>query len=323
MTNYLDTKISTQEAEKILFEHYNIKGKAYELPGYTDFNFRIKVENENSYVLKISRKNSNDNFTLFLRDILLYLEKNSNELTVPRIICDKKGDYISELFDGNQNKQNVRLLSWVSGRIWGQVNPRLKKLHFSLGKTCGKITKALQNFDHPQAHGEFEWDTAQSLWTKKHLHLFNDEEKEIVSYFQNMFEDNLASYNLLRKSIVHNDANDNNIIVSEDLINPTVTSIIDYGDAIHTQIINDVAVSCSYAIMDHLDPLEAALPVVSGYYASFPLQEEELKHLYNAIAMRLVISYTSSIINQKRNLITPIFRLVQNLLGNFLRNGDQ
>lgn len=56
MTNYLDTKISTQEAEKILFEHYNIKGKAYELPGYTDFNFRIKVENENSYVLKISRK---------------------------------------------------------------------------------------------------------------------------------------------------------------------------------------------------------------------------------------------------------------------------
>ena len=298
--NYQDIKITPQQAEKILLELYNIKGKASSLPGYVDFNFRIKIKNEDGYILKISRPTANDNFTLFLQDILLNLEKNSDELTVPKIICDKSGNYTSEIFDNNQNKQNVRLLSWVSGRIWSQVNPRLENLHFSLGKTCGKITKALQNFDHPQAHGEFEWDTAQSLWTKEYLHLFNNEEKEIISYFQNLFEDNLVSYNQLRKSVVHNDANDNNIIVSGDIINPTVTSIIDYGDAIHTQIVNDIAIACSYAIMDHLDPLEAALPIVSGYHASFTLQEEELEHLYNAIAMRLVISYTSSIINQKR-----------------------
>jgi len=293
-------KISTEQAEKILFEQYNIKGKAYNLPGYVDYNFRIKIENGDGYVLKISRPNADDNFTLFLQDILLYLEKNSDELNVPKIICDTSENYTSEIFDDNHNKQNVRLLSWVSGRIWSQVNPRLDNLHFNLGQTCGKITKALQNFDHPQAHGEFEWDTAQSLWTKKHLHLFNDEEKEIISYFQTQFEDNLKSYNQLRKSVVHNDVNDNNIIVSENLVNPTVKSIIDYGDAIHTQIINDVAVSCSYAIMDHLDPLKAALPIVSGYHSTCPLQEEELKHLYCAIAMRLIISYTSSIINQKK-----------------------
>ena len=298
--NITDKKITTQEAEKILFEQYNIKGKAYELPGYVDYNFRIKIEGKSSYVLKISRKNSNDKFILFLQDILLYLEKNAEELTVPRIICDKSGNYTSEIFDDDKNKQNVRLLSWVSGRIWSQVNPRLESLNYSLGETCGKITKALQKFDHPQAHGEFEWDTAQSLWTKNHLNLFNNEEKEVISYFQNQFENNLASYNLLRKSVVHNDANDNNIIVSEDLVNPTVHSIIDYGDAIYTQIINDLAISCSYAIMGHLDPLEAALPIISGYHSIFPLQKEELKHLYNAIAMRLVISYTSSIINQKK-----------------------
>jgi len=298
--NYTDTKISTQEAERILFELYNIKGEAHPLPGYVDYNFRIKTENKSSYVLKISRQNSDENFTLFLQDILLYLEKNADDLTVPKIIPDKVGNYTSEIFDETKKKQKVRLLSWVSGRIWSEVNPRLENLHFSLGQTCGKITKALQNFEHPQAHGTFEWDTAQSLWTKKHLHLFSDEEKEVIRYFQKQFEDSLDSYDQLRKSIVHNDPNDNNIIVSEDLINPTVKSIIDYGDAIHTQIINDLAIGCSYAIMDHLDPLEAALPVVSGYHSTFPLQEEELEHLYNSIAMRLIISYTSSIINQKK-----------------------
>jgi len=296
---YTQLKITPEKAEEILFKRYNIKGKAFELPGYTDYNFRIKIDNENCYVLKISRENADENFLLFLQDILLYLEKNTDEIILPKIISDKAGKYTSEIFDENKNKQKIRLLSWVSGRIWSQVNPQLDSLRFSLGEQCGLLTQALQGFEHPQAHGEFEWDTAQSLWTKEHLHLLNSEELEIITYFQNLFEVQLISYSQLRKSIIHNDANDNNIIVTEDLVNPKVKSIIDFGDAIYSQIINDVAVSCSYAIMEHNDPLNAAIPIISGYHASFPLEEKELKHLYNAIAMRLVISYTASIINQK------------------------
>jgi len=293
-------KITSEEAEKILFELYNIKGKAFELPGYTDYNFRIKIDNENCYVLKISREDADENFLLFLQDILLYLEKNTADIILPKIIADKSGNYTSEVFDENKNKQNIRLLSWVSGRIWSQVNPQLDSLRFSLGEQCGLLTQALQGFDHPQAHGAFEWDTAQSLWTKDYLHLLNPEELEVIRYFQNLFEAHLTSYHQLRKSVIHNDANDNNIIVTEDLVNPKVKSIIDFGDSIYSQIINDVAVSCSYAIMGHNDPLEAAISIVSGYHATFPLEEKELKHLYNAIAMRLVISYTASIINQKK-----------------------
>ena len=293
-------KITPEKAEEILFELYNIKGKAHELPGYTDYNFRIKIDNENCYVLKISRENADENFLLFLQDILLYLEKNTNEIILPKIVSDKTGNYTSAIFDKNKNKQNVRLLSWVSGRIWSQVNPQPDSLRFSLGEKCGLLTKTLQNFDHPQAHGESEWDTAQSLWTKKHLHLLNTEEKEVISHFQNLFEDDLVSYNQLRKSIVHNDANDNNIIVTEELVHPKVKSIIDYGDAVYTQIINDLAIGCSYAIMNHNDPLEAAIPIISGYHSTFPLEEKELKHLYNSIAMRLVMSYTASIINQQK-----------------------
>ena len=71
------------------------------------------------------------------------------------------------------------------------------------------------------------------------------------------------------------------------------------GKNVHkTQIINDVAIACAYAIMIHNDSLEAAVPFVKGYHSTFPLQEEELKHLYNAIAMRLVISVTKSAINK-------------------------
>lgn len=298
--NPIDIKISIQEAEKILFEEYNIKGKADVLPGYSDYNFRIQVDNQNSYILKISRPNSNLDSILFLQNILLYLENHADDLIIPKIITNTVGNHISEIFDNQQNKQYVRLLSWVSGRIWKEVNPKLSSLKFSLGETCGKLTQALINFKYPQTHIDFEWDTAKSLWTKNHLNLFSAEEKETINYFQNLFESNFESYNQLRKSIVHNDANDYNIIVTEDLINPKVKSIIDYGDAIHTQIINDVAIACAYAIMDVNDPLDAALPIVSGYHSKFPLKEKELEHLYSSIAMRLIVSYTSAIINLQK-----------------------
>jgi 4-aminobutyrate aminotransferase-like enzyme/Ser/Thr protein kinase RdoA (MazF antagonist) len=295
-----NSKISNFQAEKVLQELYGIEGKTNALPGYVDHNFRVTIDKKDCYILKISRQNANSNTILFLKDILLYLEKNSDELTTPKIVSDSSGNYVHEIFDDHRNNQNVCLLTWIPGRIWSDVNPRLNDLHYSLGETCGKITKTLLNFENTHAHGTFDWDISQSLWTKKHLHLFNPHEQEVIGYFQNQFEENLESYGLLRKSIVHNDANDNNIIVSEDLVHPKVSSIIDYGDAIYTQIINDVAVCCAYAIMDHLDPLEASLPILKGYHNSFPLQEEELEHLYNCIAMRLIISYTSSTINQKK-----------------------
>ena len=105
----------------------------------------------------------------------------------------------------------------------------------------------------------------------------------------------------LRKSIVHNDANDNNVLVSEDFKNPKTRAIIDFGDAINTQIINDVAITCAYAIMDKNNPLEASLPIIKGYHSKFPLQEKELQFLYTLIAMRLIISITKSAINKIDN----------------------
>ena len=78
----------------------------------------------------------------------------------------------------------------------------------------------------------------------------------------------------MRKSVVHNDANDNNILVTDTIEAPSVKSLIDFGDSIYTQIVNDLAISCAYGIMHQNDPLEAALSIISGYHSAFPLKEE-------------------------------------------------
>ncbi len=296
--NYDNLKISIQQAEEILFKLFNIKGTASALPGYEDYNFRMKVNNENAFILKISRPNEDADYLYFQQELLQHIASNDKDIVAPKVIKDKNGNSIPEITDAFGKQRKVRLLSWVSGRIWSQVNPQLNDLRFSLGEKCGKLTSVLLTLEHDKAHPTFEWDTAQSLWTKNHLHIFNEKETEIITYFQKLFENNFKAYSSLRKSIIHNDINDNNIVVSSELINPKVTAIIDYGDAMSTQIINDVAITCSYAIMREKDPLDAALPVVKGYNSTFPLLEEELEHLYTTIAMRMVISVIKSAINK-------------------------
>jgi len=299
--NLTFTTLTCKDAEDILFYLYRITGVASKLPGEIDANFKIKVNNTARFILKISPEDTDDLELDFQTKILQHLEKKEAALVLPQVVLDKHEKAISEITTTNNETFKIRLLHFVEGRIWNTVNPQLEDLQFSLGKTVGEITNLLADFEHPKAIRKFDWDNAQCLWTKNYTHLFNTKEKEITSYFLTIFEQHKPEFELLRKSVVHNDANDYNVIVTNNLVNPKVKSIIDFGDAIKTQIINDVAIACAYAILNTEDPLESCLPIVKGYHNSFKLEEKELKFLYVLIGIRLVISVTKSTINKKDN----------------------
>ena len=94
----------------------------------------------------------------------------------------------------------------------------------------------------------------------------------------------------LRHAYLHHDANDTNILTQGD----KVTGLIDFSDMVYTALINNLAVACTYAMMNHADPLNAATLVVKGYHEAYPLTEQELGLLYYLIAARLCISVTQS-----------------------------
>ena len=295
---YNEIRITNDLAEKICSDLYAIQGGATQLPGEIDFNFKIRVSESESYVLKISRPGENREFLDFQLSLLTHLEQFKESIEAPVAIEDIAGMKISEFQDASGRKRLVRLLKWIPGRLYSQVNPQRDALRFSLGKQGGALTRSLLDFNHPLAHRTFDWDIAFSLWTEKYTYLFKDDQKKIVSYFQQGFSDGLSNFKRLRKSVVHNDANDNNILVSYALKDPEVIAFIDYGDAVYTQTINDLAICCAYGMMHQNDPLGALVPIVTGYNKSIQLVEEELRHLYWAIAMRLVITVTKSAINQ-------------------------
>ena len=175
--NYNSLTIKAQQAENIISELYQIKGVATPLPGEIDFNFRVKTKIGESYVLKVSRPNENEKYLNFQQKLAQFIQENNSNLIVPKIVKEVNGNFISEIKDQWGNQRKVRLLTWVSGRIWNDVNPQLDDLRFSLGEQCGLLTNALKGFVHEEAHRELDWDIAQSLWTKEHICLFNKKEK--------------------------------------------------------------------------------------------------------------------------------------------------
>ena len=297
-TNYHTLFISEEEATKLCYKIYGIKGTAKKQTGELDFNYKITTESGENYILKISRPHTDEAYLDFQQKLLLHIASRNPDFKFPKIIKTKEGENDFTLIDDYGETRKIRLLDWVSGRLWSSVNPQLDDLRHSLGEKCGQITHVLADFNHPCATRIFDWDIAQAAWTYPHLRLFNAKQRACLTYFTYQFENFQDDYKTLRKSVIHNDANDNNIIVSDDLIDPSVVAVIDYGDAVYSQTINDVAVTLAYAIMEQPDPLAAALPLVAGYHKKYPFQEQELAMLYTLVAMRLVISVTKSAINK-------------------------
>src|SRR5690606_29992082 len=248
--DYSHIKIRPEQAQEIAKSLYNLEGEIKILPGELDFNFRIKTKSE-SYILKISRPNEDLEYLEFQKDILQYLSES--DLMAPKIFPDIHGKYISSINDAQGNKRFVRLLSWIDGRLWASVNPIKDDLLYSLGTEAGKITNALEGFEHKKIHREFDWDIAQAEWTFKHLELFSAENLILLTYFIIQFYTFQNTYRSICISLVNNRDHENNIRVSTHLIDPEVPVIFDYDNAIDTQSINDLAVAMAYASMDNPD----------------------------------------------------------------------
>ena len=93
----------------------------------------------------------------------------------------------------------------------------------------------------------------------------------------------------MRFSVIHNDANDYNILVSEPP-EQRVTAILDYGDVVHTATVCELAIALAYVMLDKRDPIGAAAQVVTAYHETYQLTEPEIDVLYTLAVTRLCCS---------------------------------
>ncbi len=291
-------RFSDDVIRNFLKQHYQIDARVSNLPGELDLNYFVEATHGHAYILKIANRNEQRANLELQNAVIDHLSNQSLGLQVSRVVKALDGKEILEIKDDAAQPRMVRLLTWVEGRVFAKVQPQTPVLFERLGELCGKLCQSLSNFDHPGAHRFMKWDLAQAPWIKPHLTKFSGEKSELVNYFYHLFEENVIPIlPKLRQSVIYNDANDYNVLVTND-IDPQVSGVIDFGDVVFTHTINELAIAIAYAILNKPDPLETACQVVAGYNKAFKILEEELAVIFPLVTARLLISVTVSELNR-------------------------
>ncbi|MDA0182014.1 aminotransferase class III-fold pyridoxal phosphate-dependent enzyme [Solirubrobacter phytolaccae] len=153
------------------------------------------------------------------------------------------------------NGYTVRLLSWLEGSPWAETPGDMA----SLGRTVARVDRALADFTHPNMHRPHRWDLKHAYDGLDHL----------------------------PHQVIHNDANEHNILVGPD---GDVTGLIDFGDVVYTARVCGLAIAGAYAMQGCADPARAVVPLVRGYHEVTPLSVEELAVLFELMLARLRMS---------------------------------
>jgi len=294
-------KPTAQQAIALAKKHYNLTITSIKpLDGEVDFNFKITTQTQQTYTLKISRPNPNTDELNLQTAILNHLSTQNIPLNLPNLLPNTQNQSITQYTDDQNQTRYLRILKWVPGTPLAYINPWSPEFLYSWGQTCGLLSKALQGFDHPAAHRFYKWNPSTVLHTRKFLPYFQTaQQKEIAQYFWNLFESQaLPKLPSLRMSINHNDAHELNLLATQSPHSSQVNGVIDFGDALYTHTLNELAIACAYACMNQPEPIRAAQSLIKGYHSVFPLTETELQLLYYLITARLMLTVSNAAWNK-------------------------
>jgi 4-aminobutyrate aminotransferase-like enzyme/Ser/Thr protein kinase RdoA (MazF antagonist) len=311
---------SIDAAAALLAEHYGLSGTLSPLASERDQNFKVETT-EGTFILKIINAAEPEVESDFQTALLAHLGTHAGDLPVPHIRPTLSGGSLASTTSPHGVQHRIRLVSWVEGRPLAETERSDAALQ-SLGRMLGRFDAALKGFMHPGALRDLDWDIRHAGRSAARLqHVAAAEDRALIERFLKRFTTIAPRLATLRAAVIHNDANDWNVLVDAADAD-RISGLIDFGDALHAPVIAEVAIAAAYAGLDHGDPIGAAAAIVSGFHAEYPLQEEEVDLLYDLIAIRLVTSVTISASRRSHAEDNPYLAISERPAWTLLRKLD-
>jgi Ser/Thr protein kinase RdoA (MazF antagonist) len=315
--NHPGPQISESLAREIAERHFGLTGPVSRLASERDQNFHFAGKGKKA-VLKIVNAAEPEQALRFQVAMIRHIKKVDPALAIPPVRLSQSGEELPVIEGVKGERHLIRAVDYLAGTPLAE-KPKSPALLQSFGRFLGRLDRALLSFGHEGAHRDPDWDLRKAGRSRARMAAIDDaQEREICEYFLDRFETLVEPRLLeLRASVIHNDANDWNVLVSDD--GNEIAGLIDFGDALHTCLIAELAVAAAYAILDADDPLGAVAHILKAYHTELPLQAEEVDLLFDLIAMRLVTSVTISAERRPRVAGNPYLNISEKPAWDMLR----
>ncbi len=282
---------------KIIKENFNLEIiELKKLDGYENENYLITTKNKKYIFKKYPYSPELETVIKGENEVLLFLSENNEKFPSPIKAVDGKYVQIHKI---NRQKFICRMLSFLEGEMLGSIY-NTKEMFESLGLFLGKMNQKLQSYNNNIIKSRvWHWDLQYFHLNKKFIdYIPNARDRSLVKYFFYQFEENVSPLiPSLRKSIIHSDANEWNVLIQ----NGKVSSIIDFGDLVYSPLVNEIAIAMTYASYNKENPLDWALIILKSYNSEIPILENEIKIIYYLIAARLCVSLCNGAYSKKIN----------------------
>lgn len=214
----------------------------------------------------------------------------AGDVVAPQVLRDADGHDIATGCDGTL----VCGYTWVDGVVIGDLSEQAPALLTDWGRTAGRLIRAMGGVDvDPAVPHTHTWDLSNApAEIRRHLPEVPDPaHRDLVDGVLGLFDAHVAPRLAdLPRAVAHQDLNDFNVLVSAD--GAHITGVIDFGDAIHTTRISELAIAAAYAMQRKPAPLDALCAVAAGYDEVVALTDAEIAVLYPLAATRLATNAT-------------------------------
>ncbi|SMC62838.1 aminotransferase class III-fold pyridoxal phosphate-dependent enzyme [Pedobacter africanus] len=290
--------LSEKYIEELVRTRYGLEVNVTSIAGYEDQNFLLKTDEGARFIVKVNVNPSDPAFLEAQIRVMQFLKQKDEQLGIQQVMPNLKGGGLTVEHHGS-DVLYLRLLSYLEGTFMAELGECPDSVPQSLGAMLGNMDQHLRGYHLPAAYRYTEWDLAQVMDCHQYLHFIQDhEQRTMAAYFLLQYEmEVLPLRRHLRKAVIHNDANDYNILVQDG----KVCGIIDFGDMVESCLVDNVAVACTYLMFKKADPLRAAELFLNSYHSVNPLTEQECSILYYLIAARLSMSVVTSAMKRSQS----------------------
>lgn len=295
-------RFELDQIKALVWDLYGLEGSFTALNSERDLAWLVRNEEGPQGVIKISNAQEPEGIVDLQIKAVEHILEQEPTLVVPPTISTRQGkayEWITSDLSGERHM--IRLIAFMDGRVVVDTpEAYCDDYYFNIGVIMGRMNAALQSFYHPYAgSNQHLWDLGHCLQLRNMLTgLPEGELRDLQTAILNKAElQILPALKKTRCQLVHQDANDANVMVTHDDATQ-IAAILDFGDVGFNSILAEIVTIAETYAEGEQDPIRPLLHIAQGYDSAYPLTGQEVDLLFDVMRLRLAMA--SIIINYRK-----------------------